>query len=34
MEYSTGMTAHVLVWAVPVLVIAYILWSDEDKWKF
>lgn len=32
--YTTETTATVLMWAVPLLVIVYIAWSDEDKWKF
>jgi len=32
--YTTETTALALMWAVPILVIAYILWGDEDKWKF
>lgn len=32
--YTTETTALALMWVVPILVIAYVLWSDEDKWKF
>lgn len=34
MAYTIEMTGTVLAIAVPVLVVLYLLWSDEDKWKF
>jgi len=32
--YSTDMTELFLLGIVPLLVLAYALWGDEDKWKF
>lgn len=32
--YSTENTAMLLLGIVPLLVLAFALWEDEDKWKF
>lgn len=32
--YSTEMTELFLWVVVPLLVIGYLLWDEEDKWKF
>ncbi len=32
--YSTEMTELFLLIVVPLLVVGYLLWGDEDKWKF
>ena len=34
MAYSTEMTGIVLSILIPVAIVLYLLWDDEDKWKF